>query len=239
MNRCTASLGAFALVITGAVGALTAVATPASASKATDLQAANAGLLETADFPQGWTSTPRDASTDADTEKLAKTIPACAEYRALRATTDKETHAKSPEFSLGNSQIDNTVTVFATEKGATAAMKVFDRPSVVKCINLLFTKVFTTSLKSDPKTASQISSIKVKVTPANVETIADATTAYEGTVNITLKDDTTESIGVGIAAVQTGRGIDLFSYVVDTTTVLQLLPTLVDDSVERLTDALA
>ncbi len=79
----------------------------------------------------------------------------------------------------------------------------------------------------------------MKVTPADVATIADATTAYEGTVTVSMKDGTSQTIGIGNAAVRTGRGVDVFSYVVDTTTALQVLPSAVDASVARLTAALA
>jgi hypothetical protein len=237
MKRRLVWFGAGALVAAGVLGPLGTA--PAVASKASDTQIAEAGVLVQSDFPAGWTATPRDTSTDAATEKIAKKIPACSDYLALRTATKGEAKAKSEEFSLLNSQVDNTVTVFPTNAGAIAAMKVFARPSVVKCINTLFTKVFTASLESNATTRNQIESIKVKVTPASVEPIADGTTAYEGTVTITTKDGTTQTIGVGNAAVRTGRAIDAFSYVVDTTTVLQLLPSVVDTSVTRLTAALA
>ena len=222
MKRRRVWFGAGALVAAGVLGSLGAA--PAVASKASDTQIAEAGLLVQSDFPAGWTSTPRDTSSDASIEKTAKKIPVCAEYLALRVANDRQANVQSPAFELGQSQIDNTVTVFPTVAGAAAAMKTFSRPSIVKCISALFTKV------AAPAT--------VKVSRADIEPIADGTTAYEGTVTVTEGGEKT-TLGVGVAAVRTDRGVAVYSYTVSSTTVLQLLPSLVDASVARLTAALA
>ena len=221
MRRSSVWFGACALVV-GMAAMIGAV--PASASKASDTQLAQTGLLVQSDFPTGWTSAPRDTSSDAATEKTAKKIPSCAAYLGLRAASDREANAKSLEFTLGNSQVHDTVTVYPTVAGATAALKVFSRASVLKCINALFAKVAPTAT--------------VKVSRSSITPIADGTTAYEGTVTVD-ENGAKVTSGVGVAAVRTGRGVLVYSYTVDTTNALQLLPTLVDETSARLTATLA
>jgi hypothetical protein len=234
MKRLVVVVGVCVFVATGVFGAAPAW----SIASNDDAELAEAGLLTQADFPAGWTATERPAD-DGEVEKVAKTIPSCNDYRALRTTTKRQAQAKSPQFELGASQIDNTVTVFPTTAAATAALKVFAKPSVLTCVNKLFTKVFTASIAADPATRKQVDSIDVDIDRASVVPVGDATTAYEGTVTITLKDGTTQTLGVGTAAARTGRGVDTFSYTVDSSDVLPLLQPLVEASVARLTAALA
>jgi hypothetical protein len=238
MKRFWVGLGAGAIAVLLTCG-LDGVVLAAAASSAGDRRIAEEGVLTEADFPRGWTSSPRDSSNDSQTEKTAKTIPACKGYLALRAAAKKQPNATSPEFELGDSEIDNTVSVFPTTRSATKATKAFDAPAVPSCINSLFTKVFTEALADDPATSGQIDDIDVDIERAPVAEVADSTTAYEGTVRISARDGSSQTIGVGVAAVRVGRGVTLFSYVVDASGVVELLPSLVDASVARLTVALA
>ena len=219
------------LLVLGAAGA-------GGATRAADTQIAEAGLLTASDFPAGWTETPRDSSDDGEIDQVAKKVGSCKRYLTLRATGKKQPRGESAEFELGGSQVDNSVAVFASTASANSAMKLFAHPTVLTCINLLFTQVFTSVLADDPTTRDAVTDVTVNVEKADVGQVADSARAYEGTVVLTLQDGSEQTIGLGTAAVRTGRAVALYSYVVDTAEVVQLLPGLVDSSIARLSAAL-
>ena len=219
---------------------LAAVPSSASgASRAADEEIADAGLLTAADFPAGWTELPPDTSDDGEIEQAARSIPSCKRYLTLRTTAKKQPRGESPEFELGESQVDNSVTVFSSTSSANAAMKLFSHPSVLQCINQLFSDVFEEQLAADPETRDVVTGVDVDIEKANVEQVGDSTRAYEGTVVLSANDGSSATIGLGTAAVRTGRAVAVYSYVVDAPEVVQLLPGLVDVSIARLDAALA
>lgn len=209
------------------------------ASRSDDLGIAEAGLLTGGDFPAGWTATPPDASDDRDIERAARRIASCKRYLTLRATGQKQPRAESPDFSFESSRIDNSVAVFASTRAANAAMKVFEHPTVLRCIDRLFADVLEAQLAADPATRDTITDVELDLDTTELDDLGDRAQAYEGTVTLSAVDGSQATVGVGIAAVRVGRAIALYNYFVDTAEVLQLLPGLVDTSVARLETAVA
>jgi hypothetical protein len=214
--RVAAVFGLSALVLTAFPGAAVA------ASRGADRRIAEAGIITASDFPTGWTEIPDDRSADREIEAAAKETSSCKHYLTLRTTGKKQPRAESPTFVLGESELQNTVMAYPSTSGAKAAMKLFEHPSVLTCFNELFTKL----LEDD--------GIQIAVEPVDVQDVGDAVAAYEG-----MATNGEASIGVGTAAVRVGRAIAVYSYVVDRTDVVELLPEVVDSSIARLTDALA
>jgi hypothetical protein len=225
-------------------GVMTAVAvgTAAGGGAATgadDEQIAEAGVLVASDFPAGWTSSPSDSSNGDEVEEVAAGIPSCKRYLSLRATGKKQARAESDSFEAGDSQIENSVAVFSSQASANAAMKLVRHSTMRPCVQELFTQVYEDALASDPRTRDAVTDIAVDIEASDLQDVGDATRTYEGAVVITLNDGSTQTVGVGLAAVRSGRAISLYTYVVDSEEVLQLLPTLVDESIARLGTALA
>jgi hypothetical protein len=219
-------------VATAATGAL-------GASRAADVAIAEAGLLTAADFPAGWTASPPEDDDDEEMETAARRISSCKRYLALRASGRKQPRAESPDFELDQSRVDNSVAVFGSSSAANSAMKLFEHPSVVRCVNTLFDEVLNTRISDDPDTRDVITGVEVDIRPAELGDLGDRSHAYEGTVVLRAVDGSDATAGLGVAAVRVGRAVALYSYFVDDPEVTQLLPVVVDSSLARLDAALA
>jgi hypothetical protein len=222
-----------------ALACLVMASTAGAASRDADEQIAASGLLTAADFPDGWTASPDETSDDGEIEAAARKIPSCKRYLTLRATGKKQPRGESPDFELGQSRIDNSVAVFRSAAAANAAMKLFEHPSVVQCINRLFDEVLGAQIAADPDTRDVITDIDVDISAADLGDLGDRAHAYEGTVVLGATDGSEETAGLGIAAVRVGRAVSIYSYFVDDPEVVQLLPVVVDSSIGRLAAALA
>lgn len=225
------------MVTAGAVIAGTAgTAAAAPASRSSDQQLAKAGVLVRSDFPGGWSQAKRDDSSDASVQQAATKIPGCAQFVKFSKTNKQNPRAESPEFTLGQSSVDNTANVFPSVKAATTAMTTFGSSALPACLDKLFTSVFNAQFAADPKTAEQITGLGVKINRLRGIKIGDKAIAYEGVVDVNLTDGSTETIGLGYIAIQVGRAVSGFTYSSDSDISAALQPAIVS-SVARLKKA--
>ena len=208
LDRVDSAFSWSALVTAGAVIAVDRRHRPRrAASRSSDQQTAKAGVLVRSDFPSGWSQAKRDDSSDASVATGRREDPRVHAVREVLARPTSRTRApKSPEFTLGQSSVDNTANVFPSVKAATAAMTTFGSSALPACLDKLFTSVFNAQFAADPKTAEQITGLGVKINRLRGIKIGDKAVAYEGVVDVNLTDGSTETIGLGYIAIQVGHG---------------------------------
>jgi hypothetical protein len=193
-------------------------------------QIAQTGVLVAGDLPATYTQSAHDTSSDTQTEKLAAKLSSCKKYVAFRKAVDKYPEAKSDDFNQGQTQIDNSVTVFPTAKKAKAAVDDYAASGVPKCFGQLVGKL---AQQSGGKAKAQIKKVKdVKV--------GDQSIAYEGPVAITESNGSSATLGFGSLVVRVGRGVAVYSYNHDANTSITAdLQQAVSASGGRLQQALA
>jgi hypothetical protein len=223
------------MVVVVALAALT-VSASAIATKKTDVKIAKAGVLVIGDFPSGFKASKPDTSSDAAVGKLAKTIPTCRDYAALKKLTDAQTKAKSQDFKDDSRDVSNEVDVFASAGSAHAALALAGKDGVETCLNQLFEKLLTKKSVDDPK--SGISAVKVHITRQSVDAGGDESVVYEGSITLTAKDGD-HQIGVGFAAIRTGRVVDAMTYQTTGAELTDLLQPLIDACLGRIDAALS
>ena len=159
------------VIVASAMAVLVFVLAPAaSASKADDLKTARQGLLQTSDFPTGWTGTRASSPSDATVIKALAKIPACKDYVAVRKLSASASKVRSLEFSDGSTTTaSNAVSVFAATAKASAALKLFAKSTVATCLEQFTQKSIGTQGI-------------VKVTPADVTGLGANTVGYTADV---------------------------------------------------------
>jgi hypothetical protein len=211
-------------------GVLAPVAGAASTSGATDKQIATAGILVASDFPATYTQAPRDTSSDAKSLKLAAKLPSCKKLVAFMTVVKDNTEVKSDEFNQGQTQIDNTVTVFPTAAKAKAAVNAYTATGLPTCFGQLVGKIAQQAggkAKADIKKVSDVSA-------------GDQSVAYEGPVAITESNGSTSTLGFGNLVIRVGRAVAVYSYNHDANTDISSdLKGAIDSSGGRLQAAVA
>jgi hypothetical protein len=191
--------GLCALVVSGVIAA---PAGAASSGNATDKKIATAGVLVAGDLPATYTKAARDTSSDAKTTKTAAKLPACKKLVAFRTAVDKHTEKKSDEFDQGQTEIDNTVTVFPNAAQAKAAVNAYAASGVPACFSQLVGEIAD---QAGGKAQAAIKKVDDVV-------IGDQAVAYEGPVAITETDGSTTNLAFGNLVVRVGRGVVVYSY---------------------------
>jgi len=195
----TAVAGVGVAVLTGV---LAPAAGAASTGSPTDKQIAAAGVLVAGDLPATYAQSARDTSSDAKTQKLAAKLPACKKLVAFMKATDKNTEAKSDDFSQGQTLVDNTVTVFPTAAKAKAALDAYSATGLPGCFGQLVGKV---AQQAGGKAQAEIKKVK----DVNV---GDQSVAYEGPVALTESDGSSTTLAFGNLVIRVGRGVAVYSY---------------------------
>ena len=216
------------------VTVLSAVVVPAagaaSTGSASDKDIATAGVIVASDLPATYTQSARDATSDANTTKLAAKIPACKKVVAFMSAVKKNTEVKSDDFDQGPTSIDNTVTVFPTAAKAKAAVTAYAATGVPACFGQLLAKVAKQaggSATADIKKVQDVSA-------------GDQSVAYEGPVNLTETDGSKTTLAFGNLVIRVGRGVAVYSYNHDAkTSITDDLKNAVSSSGGRLQSALA
>jgi hypothetical protein len=206
------------------------VAGAASTSGTSDKQIATAGILVSSDFPATYTQAPRDASSDAKTLKRAAKLPSCKKLVAFMTVVKDNTEVKSDEFNQGQTQIDNTVTVFPTEAKAKAAVDAYSATGLPACLGQLVGKIAQQNggkAKADIKKRNDVSA-------------GDQSVAYEGPVAVTESNGSTATLGFGNLAIRIGRAVAVYSYNHDANTDISAdLKSAIENSGGRLQAAVA
>jgi hypothetical protein len=228
----------FACGALAAVLALGASAGAASAATSGPAQVARAGVLRRSDFPAGWKQNPRPSSTDDELDQLAAKIAGCKPFLAFSQANKKNPRAKSPDFDLQQAHVNNSVSVFPSAAKATAAMRTFNDARLPDCLKQLFSAEFRSQLAKNKQVAKQLKSVKVAIGRLDGLQIGNEAAAYEGTVDVGLKDGTVTTIGLAVIAVRVDDAIAGYSYTADTDISTALQPAIVL-SVSRLQSATA
>jgi hypothetical protein len=234
-------LGKVGVVALGAlVGVMAGVgfAVSASASSSGDKQLAEEGLLVQSDFPAGFESSPSTDTPTSEYVKASKGLSGCSSYLALRKTIDAQPRADSDEFTGDSSQVSNSVSVFKSSKRAESALSSFGKKSVPKCLEKLLPRLLLRQYAKDPSTKGKIASVKVVLDPQDIAGLGDGSVVYEGSAKITAKDGTSQTIGLGNAAVLVDRAVSDYTYVATGEGLTEILQPAIDASVARLQAAI-
>lgn len=225
-----------AAVLAVALFALAATAVAAiAASTASDQELARAGVLRLSDFPSGWKEGRRGSADDATIDAQAGKISNCKRFAAFTKANKQNPRAKSPNFDEANSNVTNAVSVFPATAKAVAAMATFADARVPKCFEELFTAVFKAQLTKNKGLAKQLASVKTDIGLLDGVQIGDQAIVYQGTVDVGLKDGTTQTVGLGVITVRVGATLAGYSYTSDRDISAALQPAIVA-SVTRLQD---
>ncbi|MFN8027735.1 MAG: hypothetical protein U0W40_15660 [Acidimicrobiia bacterium] len=134
-HRLRSTITATAAVTLAVLAATIGFAPAASASRASDVKDARAGVLVAGDFPAGWTGSRNASPSDAKAIAVASKIPSCTDYVKLRKSMVGLPQARSLEFDDGaGTQMDNNVRVFASSAKVNAAMKLFGSSQNPDCL---------------------------------------------------------------------------------------------------------
>jgi hypothetical protein len=229
-------------LLVGALASFVAIAGTASTATALsnsgDVQLAKAGLVQTSDFPTGFKDTAPDNSSDAAVAKAAQGVPECAAYSKLQKLTHAQPQAKSPDFDDASRSVSNKVDMFKSTAAASAALKLYGNASVPVCLDKLFTKLLTQQFAKQKSTTGKVKGVKVTIEQQPITGLGDDSVIYEGNALVTLKDGTTQQLGLGNAAVQVGRAVSDFTYTTTDADLTEILQPAIESSVARLQTAL-
>ncbi|MDQ1430301.1 MAG: hypothetical protein QOF40_903, partial [Actinomycetota bacterium] len=137
------------------------------------------------------------------------------------------------DFDLQQSHVNNAVSVYPSVAKATAAMQRFTDPRLPDCLDQIYSAEFKAQLAKNKQVSKQLRSLDVKIGRLDGVQIGNEAAAYEGTVNVSLKDGTVTTIGLAVIAVRVDRALVRYSYTADTDISTALQPAIVS-SVSRL-----
>jgi hypothetical protein len=206
-----------------------------AASPADDRSVAHAGVFVVSDFPAGYQTSAPMGGTHADNLRLAKGVDGCGPYRSLQKVLKPLPEAQSPQFTDNTRTIGNLVDVFATERDARSAIALYEKSSVVGCLENLFEK----QLRQDPELRNTLDDVVVNLDRQDIADLGDDSVVYEGTVEISGTDGSKQQLGIGSAVVRVGRAVDAITYSTTGAALTDVLTPAVDASVARLRSALA
>jgi hypothetical protein len=83
-----------------------------------------------------------------------------------------------------------------------------------------------------------VKGVKVTIEQQPITGLGDDSVIYEGNALVTLKDGTTQQLGLGNAAVQVGRAVSDFTYTTTDADLTEILQPAIESSVARLQTAL-
>jgi hypothetical protein len=224
-----------AVTVAGAIalGVLVAPLAGAATTNA-DVTLAKTGVFVASDFPTGFQWSPPTPQSHADNVKLAKGVPGCGPYATLQKTVASLPQAKSPRFADADRTVGNEVDVFASDRAAGAALTLYAKSSMASCLEHLFEK----QAYQDPDMRNSLDDIDVSLEREDIAGLGNDSVSYEGTVELTGKDGSTQRIGVGSVVVRIGRAVDVVTYSTTGTDLTGVLTPAIDASVERLRSAL-
>jgi hypothetical protein len=220
-----------ALALGCAIAALVASAAGA-ASQSGDTAIARAGTFVASDFPAGFESKAPPDTTHEDQIAMAKGVEGCGPYITIQKRLIAIPSAASQQFVDTTRTFGNEVGVFASDKAAASMLALFEKPSMVGCLENYLEKQFRRS------GGPQVDNVTVELDRQDIAGLGDASVVYEGTAEFTLTNGTTSRIALGNASVRVGRTIDSVLYFTSGADVSDLIGPAVDASVSRLRSAL-
>jgi hypothetical protein len=206
-----------------------------AASSSRDTTLAKAGVFVASDFPQQFQAGAPSTTTPADNIRMAQGVAGCGPYTTLQKQVNGLPQAKSSRFGDGTRTISNDVNAFTTTRAAAAALTLYAKPSIVGCLESLVEK----QLRQDPDVRDRIDDVVASLDRQDIAGLGDDSVVYEGNIVITGTDGSKSQVGVGSAAVQVGRTVDVVSYTTTGGDLTEVLAPAIDASVARLRTALA
>lgn len=205
-----------------------------AASQNRDTAIARAGTFVASDFPAGFQVKPASSSTTVENLRLAQGVAGCGPYTTLQKQVLGLPQAKSSRFADSTRTIGNDVEVFPSARAASAALHLYAKPSVVGCLEALAEK----QLRQDPDVRDRVDDVTASLHRQDIAGLGDDSVVYEGTIVITATDGSTSQVGVGRAAVQVGRAVDVVSYTTTEDDLTDVVAPAIDASSTRLRAAL-
>ena len=223
---------AITLAVAGVVLVLT---TPVfgAATSSTDSSLAKAGVFVAADFPTGFQPSAPSSQSHADNVKLAKGVAGCGPYVTLQKTVAPLPQAKSPRFADIDRTIGNEVDVFVSERAASAALTLYAKSSVASCLEHLFEKQAYQGYAP-----ASLDGVDVSLEREDIAGLGDDSVGYEGSIEISRTDGSTQHVDVGSFVVRVGRAVDVVTYSTTGADFTAVLTPAIDASVARLRLAL-
>lgn len=167
--------------------------TSTTAKPSHDLTIIEAGLIRISDLP-GYSHKPPSADSSADIEQIAKGLPECAHFVAIRKGGASK--RKSPRFQLGNAHVDNGVDVYASTDIVAQQLDLYRDPATVVCLRAVFEKTLVQRIGTNGTID------KTDISPIAVNEAGDGQFAYRLTVGHTANGQSTtllfDLIGVSV-----------------------------------------
>lgn len=177
----------------GSSGPKPKASTSTTAKPSHDLTIIEAGLIRISDLP-GYSHKPPSAGSSADIEQIAKGLPECAHFVAIRK--DGASKRKSPRFQLGNAHVDNGVEVYASTDIVAQQLDLYRDPATVVCLRAVLEKTLVQRIGTNGTID------KTDISPIAVNEAADGQFAYRLTVALTANGQSTtllfDLIGVSV-----------------------------------------
>ena len=209
---------------------LPAGATVRTAGARSDSAIVTAGLLTISDFPPGWKESPSSSSSSSiDFSKYGK---ACARLQGDVNKVEKlrTAHGTSNDFQQDDAQeINNSVSVYRTAAGTSAALALLKRPAVVPC---LARAVAAAAKKAEPAGVTNSTTFA----RLSVPEVGDDSIGYEIALTASGQGQTA-TVYVDFQLVRVGRAGLTFSFQGPDTSVLSSYQPLVQSVVQRVRTA--
>lgn len=206
-----------------------------------DQQIADQGIVVAGDVPTTWTASPNDASSDTKNLKLAARTKGCVSYVKFAKANEATTEAVSDDYaSAAGEQISNHSYVHKSDAAAGKVLGWFESTSVPGCLSRVFTTAIKAEFAKDPQARKSIRNVDLTLQPVDLGETGFPTVAYEGNISIDLKDGSSQSLEVGLVAVQAGRVLLTYSVQAppDATEIQTVIATALTNTVTRTVNAL-
>lgn len=209
----------------------------AGVTSATDGNLARVGLLTLRDFPPGWAPKPGSASrsSGALVNQLVSKIAACRKYKTLIAAKAHEPKARSSQFTDGSVTISDAVVVRPTAADAAARFAIEKNdPGYVTCYQDLLKRLTAAVVTNS---GQPVENLRSEFQAANPGTTAgDDQAAFAATISLTTRGvDVTAYFE--IVGIRVGRTITSFTYESESGPINDVLPSVIQAPVTRLSVA--
>lgn len=201
---------------------------PADPSVAADRRIAAVAVVRPTDLP-GWTVAARPPSKGSEIKDAARSIPACATFVA--GLHDGRVAARSKKLTKDGTTVTGDADVYATAADLQAQLDLYRDPTIVDCLQQLFTK----ALQSTAPAGATVES--VSVSPIAVEDVGDGSYGFRMTAAVT-RDGAPQTILRDIVGVTFGRvGVSLTVTSSDAANLAEVETTVLPILAQRVHDA--
>lgn len=168
-----------------------------------DRQTAQSLLLKLDDFPAGWKSKPRSASSSSDTPEAIAATKKFANCLGIdesfvgEASDPTKARAKSDQFTMGDLEVEESATVHETVHDQETILTAFRKPTAPACFQEFMNTAFEFAL-SHPDPGKELPPGtevgKVEVSESDVTGLHGDPIVYRTTIPFTVQGQTFEII---------------------------------------------